>query len=77
MEFRDGTQYFGSFNFNAMASQQALVKHANGDRYKGGVYQNMKNDENGSYVFGASGDRYEGAFRCDRREGKGRIVVAG
>jgi len=37
MEFRDGTQYFGSFNFNAMASQQALVKHANGDRYKGGV----------------------------------------
>lgn len=77
MEFRDGTQYLGSFNFNAMASQQAIVKHANGDRYKGGVAQNMKSDENGSYVFGATGDRYEGAFRGDRREGKGRMLMSG
>jgi len=37
----------------------------------------MKSDENGSYVFGANGDRYEGAFRGDRREGKGRMVVSG
>ena len=37
MQFRDGTQYFGSFNNNMMQSGKAIVKFGNGDRYKGGI----------------------------------------
>jgi hypothetical protein len=38
MVFRDGTQYFGSFNFNVMQSKKAIVKFSkDGDTYKGGV----------------------------------------
>jgi hypothetical protein len=35
MQFRDGTQYFGSFNNNAMASMKAIIKYGNEDKYKG------------------------------------------
>ena len=37
MTFRDDTQYFGSFNNNAMQSAKAIIKYGNNDRYKGGV----------------------------------------
>ena len=37
MMFRDGTQYFGSFNNNCMSSVRAIIKYSNGDTYKGGV----------------------------------------
>ena len=75
--FRDGTQYFGSFNFNVMQSQQALVKFSNGDKYSGIVVQNMKSDEAGSYIFAERGDRYEGCFKGDKIEGVGKFVIAG
>jgi hypothetical protein len=42
MVFRDGTQYFGSFNFNQMQSARAIIKYPNGDQFKGNVNQNMK-----------------------------------
>ena len=55
--FRDGTQYFGSFNNNVMQSGRALIKYGNGDTYKGGVAQNQKADDRGeaAYTY-ANGD---------------------
>lgn len=35
MQFRDGTQYFGSFNNNIMHSMKAIINYGNGDKYKG------------------------------------------
>lgn len=37
MQFRDGTEYFGSFNNNVMNSMKAIIKYGNGDKYKGVV----------------------------------------
>lgn len=37
MQFRDDTQYFGSFNNNQMASMRAILHFGNGDKYKGGI----------------------------------------
>jgi hypothetical protein len=51
MVFRDGTQYFGSFNFNQMQSARAIIKYANGDQFKGGVNQNMKQGPDCTYTY--------------------------
>lgn len=37
MQFRDETQYFGSFNNNTLKSVRAIIKYGNGDQYKGSV----------------------------------------
>ena len=72
MVYRDGTQYFGSFNNNVMSSQRALIKYGNGDTYKGPVQGNMKSGEGSSYQY-ACGDMYEGQFKNDKKEGKGKL----
>ena len=56
MQFRNGTQYFGSFNNNVMSSMKAIIHYGNQDKYKGIVQANKKNGE-GSYVY-ANGDTY-------------------
>ncbi len=38
MQFRDNSQYFGSFNFNQMQSARGIFKYANGDQFKGGIH---------------------------------------
>lgn len=71
MHFRDGTQYFGSFNNNCLQSAKAIIRYGNGDKYKGGVQQNQKNGD-GQYIY-SNMDTYEGQFRGDRKEGMGKM----
>lgn len=69
MVFLNGTLYLGSFNNNTMQSTRAQLKYANGDKYKGGVSQNMKCEEQeGLYTY-FCGDLYLGQFRGDKKEG--------
>ena len=72
MQFRNGTQYYGSFNNNVMQSMKAIIKYGNGDQYKGVVQANKKNGE-GKYAY-ANGDLYEGQFKGDLKDGNGKIV---
>jgi hypothetical protein len=37
MIFSDNTTYYGSFVNNSMSSQRAVIKHGNGDKFKGQV----------------------------------------
>ncbi|TNV85004.1 hypothetical protein FGO68_gene16697 [Halteria grandinella] len=77
MTFYDGTLYLGSFNNNAMHSTRAQLKYANGDKYKGAVSNNMKSEvQEGLYTY-ACGDLYLGQFRGDKKEGQGKLQIAG